>query len=149
MGAVVDIFNSWSAISYILSNQRTHGGEAGEALVREVTAEMRDRATETLACTRQKLSEFRKPDGSFSYTKCASAKISAGMPVAVPDTNEGDVNATIICSSELLYYIYAALELIDYAVPIFGAEHMAHYCDLLNASYERAYGKKTGIIKTD
>lgn len=119
MGAVVDIFNSWSAISYILSNQRTHGGEAGEALVREVTAEMRDRATETLACTRQKLSEFRKPDGSFSYTKCASAKISAGMPVAVPDTNEGDVNATTIAISGVARAVYEALGLADRFVPIY------------------------------
>ena len=119
MGAVVDIFNSWSAISYLFDNQRRFGGEAGEVLVKEATELLRASAVECIRSTREKLSIFKKADGSFSYCPDRSAHISAGMPVAVPYTNEGDVNATTIAISGVTGSIYAALGFTEYRVPIY------------------------------
>lgn len=140
--SVTSVYNSWFAVERVKRHLRTYGGEEGNRLADRILKELYANAKEWLINTKEKFIPFKKPYGSFSYTLKSSSARSQGCPVAYQGMHEGDVNATIICSSELLLYIYAALELTDYAVPIFGAEHMAHYCDLLNASYERAYGKK-------
>jgi len=49
--------------------------------------------------TREKLSIFRKADGSFSYIPEYSSHISQSAPVALYHENEGDVNATTIAIS--------------------------------------------------
>jgi hypothetical protein len=133
--AVTCVYNTWFAAERVLRHMRTLGTEEDKINSATVLERLRAKAPDYIRMTKDKLAVFRKPDSSFSYTPDASSANSQGCPVAIRGTNEGDVNATIICSSELLLYIYAALELTDYAVPIFGKEHMAHYCDLLNQSY--------------
>ena len=44
---------------------------------------------------------FKKADGGFSYKPNNSASKSQGVPVAVPQTKESDVNATCIMSTGL------------------------------------------------
>jgi hypothetical protein len=61
------------------------------------------------------------------------------MPVTFENAWEGDINATIICSSDILVYLYTALELIDKRVPIYGEDDMARYVEILEenkAKYE-------------
>jgi hypothetical protein len=51
---------------------------------------------------------------------------------------EGDVNATIICSSDILVYIYASLGIPDLRVPIFGEKEMKRYIDMVEQNYRKS-----------
>ena len=50
---------------------------------------------------------------------------------------EGDVNATIICSSDILNYVYASLGLSDIKVPIFGEDEMKRYIEIVEENYAK------------
>ena len=59
--------------------------------------------------TTEKLKIFLKDDGSFSYNETHSCHYSQMMPVAIPDTNEGDFNATSICTVSVPMHIFQYL----------------------------------------
>lgn len=61
--------------------------------------------------TTRKTANFKKIDGSFSQTAASSAPTAQGLPVAVPNTNEGDVNATTLSSTGITSRMFAALGL--------------------------------------
>ena len=140
--SVTSIYNSWFAVERVKRHLRAYGGDEGNRIADEICKQLYANAKEWLITTKEKFMGFKKPYGSFSYTLTASSARSQGCPVAYQGMHEGDINATIIASSELLYYVYAALELLDYAVPIFGEEHMTKYRKLLDEQYEKAYGEK-------
>ena len=100
---------------------------------KKILAELRRRAPEALRLTREKLRVFRKECGSYSYCPTHSATRSQGCPAAVADAWEGDINATIICSSDILNYIYAALDLYEYRVPIFSSADAKRFYELIEA----------------
>lgn len=127
-GAVVDVYNTWYAASRVLRHMRDYGDESDQLLADEVVDQLRAKAPDLIRDSAKKLSVFRKVDGSFSYTPNASSANSQGCPVAIRGTNEGDVNATVICSSDILVYIYSALNVSD-RVPIYT------YADWLEYKY--------------
>ena len=92
-GAVVDVYNPWAAAVSIIGSHRQAGNtELADRLIGMIT----DRAPELIRRTAEKISIFRKPDGSFSYCPDRCSSLSQMAPVALPETNEGDVNATCI-----------------------------------------------------
>ncbi len=101
VGAVVDIYNTWYTVLNVLDNiEKCHGlaaADTAEAAIKEIRAN----AVELIKATSAKISLFRKDDGSFSYNQKYSSSTSQGMPAAVPSTNEGDENATIIATTGL------------------------------------------------
>ena len=97
-------------------------------------------APEAIRITKEKLSVFAKPYGSFSYTPMASAGRSQGMPVTFRGAYEGDVNATIICSSDILGYMYSALELSDVRVPIYSPLDFVRYIEILEKNRAKILG---------
>ena len=66
-----------------------------------------------------------------------SAAFSQGAPVAIPNTPEGDVNATNVTMS-MVGNIYISLGLEDYAVPLFAPELRDRYIKLLEEKRDRA-----------
>ncbi len=121
LGAAVDIYNPWFALHNIFQNiSATYGSEGIEK-----TAELRQRlyetAPSTLIATRDKISVFKKPDGSFSYNPTTSSTTSQGCVAAVSGSKEGDVNGSVLSCSGLLDYIYTAMGLSGATkVPLFG-----------------------------
>ena len=105
---IVDIWNPWVAFNNCINNIRKYadnGAEKAEALREELTLEY----AQAVINTRDKLALFRKEDGSFSYQKNHSSATSQGAPVAVPKTNEGDVNATVIATNNFTYELFQIL----------------------------------------
>jgi hypothetical protein len=129
--AVTCVYNTWFAAERVLRHMRTLGTEEDKINSAAVLERLRAKAPDYIRMTKDKLAVFRKPDSSFSYTPDASSANSQGCPVAIRGTNEGDVNATIICSSELLYYMYEALGIREYMIPMFGKADMDRYVSLL------------------
>ncbi len=129
--AVTDIYNTWYAVNRMFNIMTKYGSDADKVLVEEMRKELLSNAPEALKVTAEKISVFRKEDGSFSYTPTYSSKNSQGMPVAVPNSVEGDVNATVICTSDILGYIYGALGLGEYKVPMCTYNDWRHYKSII------------------
>ena len=88
------IYNPLYAVNAALGNVKLSRGEEYSEKIRGQL--ILSRAEELLSATKDKASLFKKADGSFSMRQCSSAERSQGVPVAVPNTNEGDLNSTKI-----------------------------------------------------
>ena len=130
-GAVTDIYNTWFAAARVLRHMNSLGGEETKKVGEQIRRELIDYAPTALRATKEKLSVFKKEMCSFSYKPQFTIPRSQGCPVALPDTAEGDINATIICSSDLLVYIYEALGVSELRVPIFGKAELDRYMELI------------------
>ena len=94
------VYNSWFAINNVINNVKTHkGGVEADEIIGNIRKTLRDNAAELIRATAAKQGKFMCEDGSFSYTVAGSSSTSQGMPVAIPGTKEGDVNATVICTT--------------------------------------------------
>ncbi len=126
-GAVTDIYNTWFAAARVLRHMVTLGTEEDKKRGEQIRRELIEYAPTALRATKEKLRVFEKEMCSFSYKPEFTIPRSQGCPVALPDTAEGDINATIICSSDLLVYIYEALGITELRVPIFGRDELDYY----------------------
>ena len=98
---VCDVYNPWYALAAIIRMTRSDS-----ALNGEINQCVKDSFAEMVESARQKMSIFQKTDGSFSWYEKESHYTSQGSVVAVPKTNEGDVNASTIASGELLTWVF-------------------------------------------
>ena len=129
---VCQFYNPWLTMSRILDNL-TKFGEIDTA--NRLRERVRNVAPRLLDVAMERIKMFKKDDGSFSYfTKCTSDK-SQGVPVAVPETNEGDVNATAISTCGVLMNIASTLgfEL----PPVFGGEDSEIFLKMLDHAVPR------------
>lgn len=133
MSAVVDLYNTWFSIGNVLDNLRAHGGEEGIATADSIVKRLRAIAPAAIRKSREKIARFGKPGGCFSYRPDFSSFFSAGMPVCIDNSREGDVNATVISIMGIISHIYRALELTHVAVPLFGKEERDRYIALIEA----------------
>ena len=129
--AVTDIYNTWYAVNRVFGLINAYNGEEGKALVNAQRQKLLESAPYAIEVTAKKLAAFLKPDGSFSYGVQYSAATSQGMPVAIPNSYEGDVNGTLICTSDILNYIYSALGLASFRVPIYTYNDWRHYLSII------------------
>ena len=98
---VVYVYNPLVAINNTLSNINNYGtSENGQAIREAVYKETRERALELIENTKQKLSVFKKADGSLSYGATSAPSKSQGAPVCF-DANEGDVNGSGLCNGTI------------------------------------------------
>ena len=130
IGCVCDLYNTWYVIRLIVDNVRKFGGENADQIADGIRKEIWAIADEGIRKSKEKIADFKKPDGAFSYGKKSSAWNSQGAPVAIPDTPEGDVNATNVTMS-MVGNIYISLGLENYAVPLFAPELRERYIRLL------------------
>ena len=115
-------YNVWFSISNILNNMRDFGGEEGQRLADEAVRYQLNNCLDAIKSTKEKALVFRKPAGCFSMAPNESSGTSQGMPVAIFHTNEGDVNATGICSSGTARFLFDALGIQKHWVPIFSPQ---------------------------
>lgn len=108
------VLNPWYSLTVIMNNvaetSRRNNDYAAERQIAELRAEMFKNYPEMIRATANKLMKFRKPDGSFSYLKERTSHVSHEMPVAVRGTNEGDFNATNICTAGIVGHIFLMLK---------------------------------------
>ncbi|MBQ8321483.1 MAG: hypothetical protein IJX92_03865 [Clostridia bacterium] len=116
---VCNMYNAWHNIGLIRTNMgyalEKASSEAEKEKIRAEIAQINDaifkKAPEAISSTIKKTENFAIPDGSFSYLIGHSSDTSTGMPTAVLNSYEGDVNATLICIGGLLGNMYTALNL--------------------------------------
>lgn len=139
IGAGVDLYNTWFAISCIIGNLRRFGKEReidgvmlnGDQRADRIIRKLHTIAPDAIRKSKEKIAPFRQPDGGYGYHANGSSSVSQGMPVCIPGSREGDINGCIIASHELVGYIYAALDLSKYKVPMFGDVHFERYMEII------------------
>lgn len=97
-GSVCQTYNSWFALEDLFKNLNEHTKDptATEKMISEIRESLRADAPSLIRNSLAKVLTFMKEDGSSSFGPQYSADTSQGMRVAVPKTNEGDVNGTLI-----------------------------------------------------
>ena len=143
--AGVDLYNTWFAISCIIGNLRKYGKEKeidgvildGNARADRIIKKLHTIAPAAIRKSKEKISSFKRSDGGYSYFPSGSTSHSQGMPVSIPGREESDVNGCIIASHELVGYIYSALGLSKYKVPMFGAVHFERYMEIVENNKAR------------
>ncbi len=153
LGAVVDIYNPWFTIYNIVQNFRKYGTAEDKIYADEMVRELRLSAPAAIEMSKKKIAVFQKPDGSFSYGPNSSSNTSQGMPVAIANSYEGDVNATGISSTGLIGYMMQALELNSYKPALFGKTEFKKYLAIIdeknNELEKKAPIDLSGYEKTD
>jgi predicted small secreted protein len=140
--SVVDIYNTWYAAKNVIKNIKSYGANTEEsdeyiqladrlAAIKKAIYEV---APVAIEATIEKINIFKKADGSFSYLPDQSSPYSQGMPVAIPGSNEGDVNATVICTTGIISNLCACLEL-SYYPPIFYGADKIEFSRILHEIY--------------
>ena len=145
-------YNAWFSVTNIQKNLREYSDdkEEGEKQAAALSLAIMENAPESIRATKEKYLKFLKYDGSFSYNQTSSAANAQGLPVAIPGTNEGDVNATEIGTAGVLGHIYGALGLRK--VPFFGDSHRLlylHTIDSLGAVIKDAENGDIGYVTYD
>ena len=94
--AVTYVYNPQSAVCSLSAAMKKIGDTENAEYIRK---RFQENIVPLIDKTYEKLSRFRKPDGSFSYLQNRSVCKSQGAPVSLYLENEGDVNATTIAMS--------------------------------------------------
>ncbi len=97
IGGVYYVSACWRSLANIISNSKNN-----KAIMENLMKEIAEGADGALEKTFYIMSNSRRNDGSFSYRLNESSSLSQGMPVAVPHTCEGDVNATLLAVGTLI-----------------------------------------------
>ena len=130
-GGIVDIWNAWVAISYVLENVRDFA-ENGEAREEEIRALVIANSAEAILATRDKTVKFSRPDGSYSYVQTGNCTHSQGAPVAVPDHSEGDVNGCMIATTQMIGFVFSVLRMSDSTAKLCGQREKAIMLDMID-----------------
>ncbi len=129
------VLNPWYAIVNVMNNIKNYGAAEGKEALEEQFAELRAEMLlsypELIRVTTEKSVMFLKTDGSFSYLQKSSGPTSQGLPVAVMDTNEGDVNATTIFIIGITHHIFEILE--QELIPIYTESDRLRWVSILES----------------
>ena len=127
-------YNVWMALDQIITNLTKYSqGDVGEMAVSELRKTILEMAPEAILLTAEKQLTFKKEDGSFSFNPDRTSTTSQGLPVAVANTNEGDVNATVICMNSTISYCLSVLGIKYIAPSIFGEAERLEFNSMINA----------------
>ncbi len=130
---ISDISKAWSSLAAVVNNITTYGrdNQYSALSVENALSSLYYEFEEILKTTREKLLLFIRDDGSFSTLTTGSASEQYGMSVALPLTDEGDINATLLASKNIYLSVFRVLGLGD--VPIFNtSDRMMFQKTLLN-----------------
>ena len=105
---ITDVYNPWVAVNAILNNITNYGDPAESTALRNM---IKANALEMITATSEKVSEFAKEDGSYSYDQQYSPYKSQGAIVAVRYTSEGDVNGGTIAYTGIWRNMCSVLEI--------------------------------------
>ncbi len=111
---IIYVFNPWGGFGSAISGAATAerlAAEQGLVLdysVNDIRAAIYARLPELIDKTVEKLSKFRKPNGSFSYEQHRSAPTTQGVPVSL-GVYEGDVNGLACAMHYPLNSIFSVL----------------------------------------
>jgi len=134
VNATVDLWNNWVAISNICASLVKFGGESGEAEAKAIRERLWRVAIGAVNKTKEKILPFKRSDHSYSYGRSCPSVVSQGMPVCVPNLDEGDINGCVIATVYMIGMVHSALGIGDLRVPLYGEDEARIFLDTVTAS---------------
>ncbi len=125
-------YNAWFSVSNILEILRNIGTPEANEQAQKALAVLYKGAPEAIRATTEKVKEFAKPDGAFSYLRKTSTGFSQKAPVSIHMTVESDVNASVIATTGTTRNMYQALELSDFIVPFYDIEDREKFLNAID-----------------
>ncbi|MBO5010180.1 MAG: hypothetical protein J6D20_05745 [Clostridia bacterium] len=124
-------YNAWYAVDLLFDNLTYNSKDSSQTAktISDIRARLIQNAPVSIKRTMEQVSIFKKDDGSFSYTEHASCQTSQGMQVALPNTNEGDVNSTVICVNGVANHMFSVLGL--ERPPLFGKAELFTFLSVI------------------
>lgn len=104
-----DISEAWTALYLVMNNIKSFGYETSEIVAERCVSTVYGRVADLISLTSENLLLFLREHNSFSTTLVGSASESYGMPVAIPLTVEGDMNATLLATKNIWYSIFGVI----------------------------------------
>ena len=126
---IVDIFNTWYALTTVFTNVNDYGDPTDKTELTSLKDKIYSNYPEMLLASKKKVALFIKEDGSFSYNQMYSSELSQGMPVAVRNSVEGDVNSTMIATRSIPGHMWSILGLSR--IPILGATDRLKFSSIM------------------
>ncbi|MBQ8322271.1 MAG: hypothetical protein IJX92_07910 [Clostridia bacterium] len=99
-----EFYNAWAALNASIKSM-------DEKMADEYRMKLRAHAPEMIRVTGEKMAKCRVSDGSFAYFTAESGKVcthSQGVPVALDNVREGDINGNGCSTSAPLRHMFAA-----------------------------------------
>ena len=138
-------YNTWFSVNNVFDNLTKYNPAYADEIITSIRKELRLNITAEAYATFEKVLQFAKVDGSFSYLIGETSNVSEGMPVALPHTDEGDVNATFICTCGTASGMFRAL---GYTyIPIFTESDMLRFQARLAELGEIVKGEYATIVR--
>lgn len=142
------ILNPWYALNIIVDAVKNNPAYENKEEMLRLLDEMHSEVLKCLPTMIRKTAEnlriFVKEDGSFSYMPGRSSHYSQMMPVAIPYTDEGDMNASMICNVSIPTHIFNYLGFDS--VPIYTESDRMRLVNALEANYKKHRKEKTNEI---
>jgi len=128
------VYNAWFSVTNIMENLTYYSSRAdGKELAEEISSKLLADCAAGLVASAEKTATFRREDGSFSYLTTGSSTNAQGMPVAVPNSLEGDVNATEIGIVGTWGHIFGALGLSSNKISLYTESDRQRYIRILES----------------
>ena len=123
---VCDNYNLWVSLSGIKENVTKYADDqTREEVLAYIDNALMSNATEIINKTAERVSMFKKSDGSFSYREFSDSATAQEMPVGL-GVNEGGIDATGICTRGNFNYMFRAFGFTE--VAIFGEADWMRFC---------------------
>lgn len=130
------IYNSWFTICNVIGNVKDHMPLTdSNRIISDIRTELHENAPALIKATAAKQKLFLCEDGSFSYTEASSSYTSQGLPVTLPGLKEGDVNATVICTTGTIGNMLNAFGYPN--VPILTRSDFNRYIEIIEDNKEK------------
>ena len=112
---ILYMFNVWGSLNHTIENVNKYGDKD---VIARTRAKMMELGGVAVKATAKYQLQFKKSDGSYSYLLGSNTSTSQSMPVAVINTDEGDVNSTTLTIGGILSAMAKTLGVTDIIPPV-------------------------------
>ena len=146
-GSSIAVMNPWHVLGELLSIKKNIYGASDEEM-KSLMDKIYDFAPEAIRVTTEKIQRYRKSDGAYGVSATDGQGSAYGSIIAVPGTNESNINGNACASSALIDGVYFGLDIQDLKVPLMPYDALDEYLTIIERN-ERAWREKNGISTED
>ena len=129
--AGVEIYNPWCVLGSLLENKRNIW-KASEEEMQKTVAKIWAAAPAAIRKTYEKILPLKKEGEGIGYGNGHKGQYSAyGSPVAVPGSEECNINVSACGSCSLVSSMFYGLDMEELMMPMFGDEDFKIYLDII------------------
>ena len=123
----VDVYNPWHVLGELVKNVKKHDKAQYDSL----TALIYSKASEAIEKTIEKISVYKRPDGSLSYRRDGLDCTSQGSPSSPNGIPCSSINGTCCGSISLTSSVFKAFDIDDIRVPLYTEKDFDYFIEMI------------------